>query len=400
MVTRAAADRSFKRAPAPLLAAAAALALSACGTLPVAGPSTNEVLKPTAESEAAAPYLLVDLDVHSLAKLPAAARNSLAATFGDRATPEIQLIKPGDYVAVTIWEVGSVAPLLGGAASADPGSAQHDSVPEQMVADNDGTVTIPYAGPVVVAGLTPAQAELSIRHALHGLVPDPQVLVTLTKNTSNQALVLGDDIKGLSFTLTPNADRLLDAVAAAGGVSSPTYQAQVKLTRGGRSVTVGLQDLMSTPAENIHLAPHDVLSVSKNPGFFTMLGAVGHDQQVQFQNEHMSLAEALGLAGGLLDERADPSGVFIFRYEPPALAQALCAGCTPPVLPRGVPVVYRLNMRHAGSFFVARDFQMADHDVVYVSNASNVQTAKFLSMLRDAFSPVLAGGVVIRDTER
>ena len=113
-----------------------------------------------------------------------------------------------------------------------------------------------------------------------------------------------------------------------------------------------------------------MLSVLKNPEFFTMLGAVGHNAQIQFQNDHMNLAEALGNASGLVDQQADPSGVFLFRFEPKARVQQLCPACEVATLGDVIPVVYRLNMRHADAFFVARTVQMADRDVVFVSTGA------------------------------
>ena len=39
-------------------------------------------------------------------------------------------------------------------------------------------------------------------------------------------------------------------------------------------------------------------------------------QRSPFEAERLTLAQALSKAGGLLDSRSDPRGVFVFRYEP------------------------------------------------------------------------------------
>src|SRR5579875_3192436 len=253
------------------LAALSALLLGGCAhQLPQAGPSTAAIVKSSTAKRPNADYVVIDLDSRVAAGLPRPADTSLRAVFGDMPEESESLIKPGDYLSVTFWEAGSTISLLGsGGSSTDAGSGSpstlHETVPEQIVSPLDGSIAIPFAGRVHVAGLRLEEADRVIRSALHGIASDPQVITTLTRNTSNQAVVVGDDIKGLSITLTPNQDRVLDAIAAAGGVGSPAYQAQVRLVRGGRSVTMGLQKLLSTPAENIHLHPHDVLSVLKNP---------------------------------------------------------------------------------------------------------------------------------------
>jgi polysaccharide export outer membrane protein len=371
--------------------------------LPQGGPSTAEIVKSSTSKRPSADYVVIDLNSRVAAGLLRTDSSSLIGAFGDAPEDSVNVIKAGDYVTVTFWEAGTTISLLGQGSSSDAGggagvSTLHETVPEQVVSQS-GTIAVPFAGRVQIAGMTPEQADGTVRAALHGIAANPQVLVSISRNTSNQAVVIGDDVKGMSYPLTPNANRVLDALAAAGGIASPIYQAQVRLSRDGRYVTMGLDRLLATPAENIRLHPHDVLSVLKNPKFFTVLGALGHNAQIQFQNDNMSLAQALGDAAGLIDERADPSGGFLFRFEPKTQVQALCPSCNTDRLGPVVPVIYRLNMRHADAFFVARTVQMQDRDVMFVSNAPEVQMAKIFSTLRDAFSPVLAAGVIARDAQ-
>lgn len=382
------------------LTVVAIAATAACAHLPAAGPLTSDVLKPSGPPDKAPLYVLVDLTPEIASKLATGETPSLAAVFGDEPAADETRIKTGDYVNVMFWEAGSAAPMLG----SDTGTASstavgHEVVPEQIVAPSDGMIAIPFVGRIHVAGLTIPEAEATARDALRGTASNPQVLITISRNTSNPVVVVGDDIKGLSYTLTPNQDRILDAIAAAGGVESPTYEAEVKLLRDGRSATMGLQQLLSNPSQNIHLHPHDVLVVSKNPEFFTALGALGHNTEVQFQNNRMNLAEALGLSGGLVDTQADPAGVFLFRYESKRQLRQACPACSLEGWPETVPVIYRLNMRHAQALRTARDFQVLDRDILYVSDAPQVQTAKFLSMMRDLFTPGLAAAVVARDLQ-
>jgi polysaccharide export outer membrane protein len=87
-----------------------------------------------------------------------------------------------------------------------------------------------------------------------------------------------------------------------------------------------------------------VITVISQPLTFTALGATGKNDEIPFEAQGISLAQALARAGGLLDTRADAQGVFIFRFRAggcPRVASArLC-----PQLPDGrVPVVYRLQI--------------------------------------------------------
>jgi polysaccharide export outer membrane protein len=382
----------------PLLAAAAFAA--GCTHLPIDGPMTTEVLKPKGlKPGEASPYLVIDLTTSVAEHLGLSQVQSFKAQFGDQTVTDEDTLKSGDFVAVTLWEIGATSPLLG--SSPNPAATigtLNQTVPEQVIAA-DGTVAIPFVGRLVIAGLTLPEAENKISTALKGKASQPQTVISITKNTSNLISILGDDIKGATVALAPGNNRILDAIASAGGIESPTYQAQVKLIRGAESVMMPLQAVVDAPTENIHLHPKDTLIVSKTPGFFTVLGATGKNAQIQFQNEHMNLSEALGDAGGLLDERADPTGVFVFRNEPIARARAACPGCNFSAYGSFVPVVYRLDMSHATAFFASQRFQLADHDIVFVANSPRVQLQKVLALVRDAFSPVLTTAVVARSVQ-
>ncbi len=54
-----------------------------------------------------------------------------------------------------------------------------------------------------------------------------------------------------------------------------------------------------------------------------------------------------------------------------------------------VPVVYRLNLRDANSYFLARAFQMRDKDILYVANAPLTEVQKFFNVIGTLASPVV-----------
>ena len=311
-----------------------------------------------------------------------------------RSCPGRNEVHEGDYVVVTIWNIRSNAGQTGVASM----SPQAETTPEQII-DADGTLVVPFAGRVKIAGDSISAAEREISRSLDGKLIQPHVLLTVTRNTHDSVSVGGDDIKGLLYTVGPNADRILDVIAAAGGPSSPTGQATVQLTRNRQSVTVDLARIVNEPAENIRVHAGDTLIVSKNPAFITALGALSHAAQIPFQTGEMSLSDAVGSAGGLLDERADPSGVFVFRLESRADASRLCPSCDFDEGNDRVPIVYRLDMSKANSFFSAQQFRMADRDVLFVANSPRVQLQKLMNLIDSFFTPVLAAGVVARDLQ-
>jgi len=170
---------------------------------------------------------------------------------------------------------------------------------------------------------------------------------------------------------------VLDALAYAGGTKQPVTKTVLQITRGTKVATMPLDAVIRDPAQNIRLASDDVVTALFQPWTFTVLGATGNNAEVPFEATGLTLAQALGRAGGLADARADMRGIFLFRLErPAALDPAVAAGAR--ALADGrVPVIYRLDLSDPAAFFVAQGFRIRDHDVIYVSNAPGADLQKF-----------------------
>ena len=189
--------------------------------------------------------------------------------------------------------------------------------------------------------------------------------------------VLGDVANAGRFGVTPHGERVLDALAFAGGVKQPVTRMVLQITRGAKVAAMPLDTVIRDPAQNVRLMPDDVVTALFQPWTFTALGATGTNAEIPFEATGMTLAQALGRAGGLADNRADLHGVFLFRLErAAAIDPALVApGHTTP--DGRVPVIYRLDLGDPAAFFVAQGFRMHDHDVLYVSNAPGADLQKF-----------------------
>ncbi|MFO1150441.1 MAG: polysaccharide biosynthesis/export family protein [Alsobacter sp.] len=369
------------------------IALSGCSTFPEAGPSAGDVAaKATAP---ASRFRVVDIDP-AVTQIAATRRpESLSAGFGDTRPPAEPLIGVGDALSLTVWEAGAgglfSAPMLTDRFTSGSKSAQ---IPEQVVG-RDGAITVPYAGRVQVAGRRAQDVEAAIERALTGKAIQPQVLLQVTRPVSQAVTVGGEVANGARVPLTPRGDRLLDVIAQAGGVRAPVHETFVRLSRGGRTLSVPLGRVVADPHENIWLRPGDVVTLVRDPQTFQAFGATGRNAEVPFEAEGITLSQALAKAGGVQDSRADPTGVFLFRYEDPALARGLpdapgaVESSGPPGRARAapVPVVYRLNLRDPESFFLAQRFPLANRDVLYVSNAPLTEMEKALRIFNMVATP-------------
>lgn len=298
------------------------------------------------------------------------------------------VIGAGDVIEVSVWEAPP-ASLFGSGLDGALGSASTrvTTFPEQMV-NREGTINIPFAGQIPATGFSPQQIELEVVRRLKGKANQPQVLVRVIRNNTANATVVGDVTASVRMPLTARGERLLDALAAAGGVRQPVSKTTVQLTRGEQVQALPLDTIIRDPKQNIALQPGDVVTSLFQPLSFTVLGATGKNEELNFEAQGISLAQALARAGGLHDARADAQGVFIFRFES---ANALdWDGKTPATTPDGkVPVIYRVNLKDPATFFTAQSFPIQNRDVLYVSNAPAAELQKFLNIVLSVAYPII-----------
>jgi len=299
-------------------------------------------------------------------------------------------IGPGDVIEISVWEAPP-ASLFGGTtteARAGAATSRVTALPEQMV-NAAGEVNVPFAGKIRAAGRSPAAIEADIVEKLKRKANQPQVLVRLVRNNTANVTVVGEIANSLRMPLTERRERLLDALAAAGGVRQPVNKMTLQLTRGDQVRSMPLDAIIRDPRQNVVLQPGDVVTSLFQSQSFTVLGATGKNEEVPFEASGITLAQALGRAGGLQDQRADARGVFLFRFESSEALENGGRGL--PVTPEGkVAVIYRVNLTDPATFFVAQNFPLQSKDILYVSNAPAADLQKFLNIIGSVVGPAVA----------
>ena len=380
------------------LALVVGLFVAACGTLPTAGPTARQLVSQQVDDPQPR-FALVDIDDQVIDRVLAAPKQSLRACFPAHGAPPEPTIGIGDSLVVTIWEAAGGG-LFASTSVPDqiaPGS-RSVALPEQVVA-RDGAISVPFAGRIPVAGRPPVEVQHAIEQRLSGKAIDPQAIVSVAKSVNNTATVTGEVVKGERVPLSLKGDRLLDLIAAAGGARTPVYETFVRLSRGGVTATIPMEALVSEPQENIYAEPGDVLTVVRAPRTFTVFGATGQNNEINFPSAKLTLAEALAKAGGLQDARSDPAGIFLFRYEPVSVLEALGQGPASATPDGRARVVYRLNLRDAKAYFAAERFPVEDKDILYVANAGMDELQKFFGLIGTLTAPAITGVVVKNATQ-
>ena len=322
-------------------------------------------------------YALLDINASVLAYFGKEDASSLGGFGGGRGGPPALPLGVGDVVSVSVFEAQSGGLFIPADAGSRPGN--FITLPEQTI-DRAGTLSVPYAGRVRAAGRSVDEVQREIEDLLSNRAIEPQVVITTVLSRSSQVSVLGDVRAPAKFELSPAGERVLDLISRAGGLSAPGIETYVTLQRRGKSATVLYNYLSNTPAENIYVAPGDTIFVNRERRTYLAFGATGLSGRFDFEESGLTLGEALGKAGGLLDTRANPGAVLVYRTEDRKTAAKLGV----PVekfTDDHIPVIYQFNLRDPGGFFLASSFQVCNEDVIYIGNAAVVQFMKAVDVI-------------------
>lgn len=378
--------------------------LAACASFGSSGPSTGAIRKAGGQSVGASNIKVVEV-TDAVARQVASAERPVSFTeaLGD-SPPEQMIVGPGDVLEITIWEAPP-AVLFGTNATfgttessavlaSSAGVSQKTSLPETMV-DTNGLIRVPFAGAVRVIGLAPQQIEREIVRRLTGKAHDPQVIVRLAANATANVTVVGDVGSNARVPLTPRGERVLDVLASAGGVKQPVNKMTVQITRGDQVASLPLETVINNPRQNIRLRAGDIVMAQYQPYAFTALGATGSSAEIPFESTGLTLSQAIGRVGGLKDDRANISGVFVFRMEKPAALDPQIAA-TAPRTPEGlIPVIYRVDLKNPATLFVAQSFPIRNRDMIYVSSAPVTDLQKFVNIVASMAFPLINLGQTI-----
>jgi polysaccharide export outer membrane protein len=359
------------------------VALGGCELMPASGPASRDIRAGQQDPDSIQ-YALVKV-TPKVAEVLTHALPRLANEFADRRPPKEVRFGTGDIISVTIFEAAAGGLFIPSEAGVRPGNFV--TIPNQSV-DQNGNISIPYAGYIRARGRTQAQLQDAIVAALRDRAIEPQVVVSLAQPQSSLISVLGDVRAPARYPVNPAGERVLDVIARAGGPASPGHDEWVLLERDGRRAVMPFGALLYEPINNIYVNASDTVYLFREPQTFLAFGAFGSlgggstaTGQISFDAWRLSLAEAVARAGGLNDSLADPASVFLYRGETREVAERLgidTSGYKGPI----IPVIYNINFRDPAGYYLATKFAMRNKDVLYISNAVSVEVTKFLQYLR------------------
>ena len=354
----------------------AALSCAGCIITPVSGPSGVAI--DVGLSERGVQYGLVKITPDVIKLLAEYEPKGIAGTFPDKRPPPEIRFGIGDVVTITIFEAAAGGLFIPIEAGVRPGNFV--TLPNESI-DVHGNISIPYAGTIRAAGRTPTQVQQAIVDAIKNRAIEPQAVVALATQNTSLISVLGDVNTPNRFPAQPAGEHILDAITRAGGIKFAGHESWVVLERKGHRAAVPFGALIYEQANNIWVHPGDTIYVYQEAQTFLAFGASGQQGQFPFGQWRLTLAEALGKAGGLLDIQADPASIYLYRREPRELAEKLGVDCSKfdgPI----VPVIYNVSFRDPAGYFLGTKFTMRNKDVVFAANAASVEITKLNALLQ------------------
>lgn len=372
-------------------------ALNGCSFIPGAGPFRGDVKgdasihqRPDKAEREQHRYVLLEVSRRVMSTLDSEESRSFEdyAGWPSDTAPDNLMVGVGDSLNIAIYESKTGGLFIPQEAGVRPGN--FINLPVQIV-DQSGKITVPYAGQIRVAQKSLAQIEQEIVNALKSKAIDPQVIVTYGDRGGSEVSIIGDVNSARRYPLNFSGERILDAIARAGGPKSPGYETYVALQRGGTESTISLDVLVGEPSKNIYLKPNDTVYLYREPSIYMVFGAAGNNGRYEFQKRQILLSEALGKADGLQFNQADAKEVFLYRYTDRDALKKMVALVDDSWDSFGerVPTVYRFNLRDPNGLFLTQNFAIRNNDIIYIPDADTVNLQKFIQILNPGTSTAI-----------
>lgn len=357
-----------------LALAGASAVLAGCSGIPRVGPAEKDINQEAADLSG---FSLIEVNATTIGPYRVHTSGDQAGTGGTATAGRISL-SSGDLIKVTISESkegGLFAPLSRGGTPFN-----------NVRVDHKGTISLPYVGRMNVKGLDPQTVEKRIRNTLTSVSFEPQVYVELLEDRNQSVLVTGEVKTPGRFSTIEGPMTLIDAINRAGGATRAPHQTEVVIRRGKTVTRLPLSRVYA--GRNRALQPGDELVLEADVKVFNAIGAVTRTGQTEFSKYNPTLLDALSQMGGLSNEVASNTGVFVFR-----LRERQAWKDEQGHWHEG-PVIFKFDMSKPETLFLAGVFGICHEDTIYVTNAPTVEWERKLRPIALSIA-VVNGGVTL-----
>lgn len=280
------------------------------------------------------------------------------------AEPAPYIIGKGDLLSILVWDHPELNIAATGAQALTSSGAQS---PAAYLVDQSGMVQFPYVGVVKLAGLTELQARELLSEKLVKSIKRPDLTLRVLAYRSKKIYVDGEVKTAGNQAIDDVPMSLLESISRAGGFMPTADQSRIVITRAGVAYPVNLRQLASQGIDlsTLILANGDMVRVhSRDENKVYVLGEVNNTKALQMNNGRLTLAEALGEAGGLNQLSGSAKQIYVIRN----------AGAA-------VPSVYNLDASSPVALALADNFELNPRDVVFISASGLARFSRILSLI-------------------
>src|SRR5690606_35425496 len=299
---------------------------------------------------------------------PNVVRNKVQHLFG-KAQP--YRVGPGDILNVVVWNHPELALTPAGAAGTSIVTGVNELGNGYNVGP-DGTIQFPFAGSIKVAGMNEAEIREHLTRRLSGYINAPQITVRVQAYRSGRIYVDGEVRNPGVLPITDLPMTLPEAINRAGGMTADANRGAITLTRNGQTTPINLPELTRSNIDptNILLKDGDMLRVANREDTKVyLMGDVFQPTAQVMHDGYITLAQALGEAGGVNPSSGNPSQVYIIRRGDD-----------------GNPEIYHMDATRPASYVLATDFLLKPQDIVYVDPAPIVRWNRVISNLLPSYN--------------
>jgi polysaccharide export outer membrane protein len=276
--------------------------------------------------------------------------------------PKPYTIGSGDIVNIVVWD----HPQLALTPSGTEAAVTTSSVGNGYNVNTDGRIQFPYVGQIKLAGLTEYQARDLLVKELSKVIKDPNVTLRIQSYRSGRVYIDGEVRNPGLQAVNDIPLTLPEAISRAGGYTPTADRSAIAITREGATTTVSIPQLTAkgiNPAQILLKSGDLVRVMSSEESKVFVLGEVLRPSSQTLRNGRLTLNEALGEAGGVNPNSADPSQIFVVRTR------------------ANKPEIFHLDAKSPSAFALAEGFELQPRDVVYVDPVPLVRWNRVISLI-------------------
>jgi len=278
---------------------------------------------------------------------------------------EEYLIGPGDVLQIIVWDHPELT---------IPAGQFRDAETSGQQVGEDGYVYYPYVGMIKAAGMNIAALRDILTERLSKYIQDPQLDVRVVGFRSKRVYVVGEVNTPGVLPLNDLPLTIADAISLSGGLTPNAFKSGVNISRDGKVYEIDLKALYdyADASQNLMLKHGDIVNVlDRSQQKVFVMGEVRTPKSVEIINGELTLAAALGEVGGVNQNTANPSAIYVIR------------GAN-----RQEPQIFHLDANFATGMLLAERFDMQPQDVVFVDSAGVSQWNRVISQLLPSISVI------------